>query len=75
MRPATPGGQVQPKTVRNTVLGLLFGVILGFGLAFLRDALDTRVRSSDDIVELLGLPLLARLPRPRRPSFGVTTGS
>ena len=64
VRPATPGGQVQPKTVRNTVLGLLFGVILGFGLAFLRDALDTRVRSSDDIVELLGLPLLARLPTP-----------
>ena len=64
VRPATPGGQVQPKTVRNTLLGLLFGVVLGFGLAFLRDALDTRVRSTDEIAEWLGLPLLARLSKP-----------
>ena len=64
VRQATPGGQVQPRTVRNTLLGLLFGVVLGFGLAFLRDALDTRVRSTDEITEWLALPLLARLPKP-----------
>lgn len=64
VRPATRGSQVQPKTVRNVVLGLLFGIILGCGLAFLRDALDTRVRSTDEIGEWLGLPLLARLPTP-----------
>jgi capsular polysaccharide biosynthesis protein/cellulose biosynthesis protein BcsQ len=64
VRAATPGVQVQPKTVRNVVLGLLFGVILGCGLAFLREALDTRVRSTDEISESLGLPLLARLPKP-----------
>lgn len=64
VRPATLGVQVQPRTVRNTVLGLLFGLILGSGLAFLRDALDTRVRSTDEIAERLGLPLLARLPKP-----------
>ena len=62
MRPATPGSQVQPKTARNLVLGFLFGLILGCGLAFLRDALDTRVRSTDEVSELLNLPLLARLP-------------
>ena len=64
VRPATSGSQVQPKTVRNTVLGLLLGVVLGFGLAFLREALDTQVRSTDEVAEWLGLPLLARLPRP-----------
>jgi tyrosine-protein kinase len=64
VRAATQGVQVQPRLARNTVLGLLFGLILGFGLAFLRDALDTRVRSTDEIAEQLGLPLLARLPRP-----------
>jgi Mrp family chromosome partitioning ATPase len=46
------------------VVGLLFGLLLGCGLAFLREALDTRVRSTEEIAERLGLPLLARLPRP-----------
>jgi non-specific protein-tyrosine kinase len=64
VKPASPGTQVQPRTVRNVVLGLLFGLIIGCALAFLRDALDTRVRSTDEIADSLGLPLLARLPRP-----------
>jgi succinoglycan biosynthesis transport protein ExoP len=79
VRPATPGEQVQPKTVRNTLLGLLFGLVLGLGLAFLRDALDTRIRSTDEIAESLELPLLARLPRPpaelRRQSRLVTVSA
>lgn len=64
VRPATFGSQVQPRTARNLVLGALFGLILGCGLAFLRDALDTRVRSTEEIADRLDLPLLARLPKP-----------
>ena len=64
VRPATSGVQIQPRTARNMVVGLLFGLIVGFGLAFLREALDTRVRSTEEIAERLGLPLLARLPKP-----------
>ena len=67
VRPATLGVQVQPKLVRNTVFGLVLGLILGLGLAFLREALDTRVRSTDEVAERLGIPLLARLPAPPRP--------
>ncbi len=66
VRPATLGVQVQPKPVRNTLLGLMLGLILGLGLAFLREALDTRVRSTDEVEERLGVPLLARVPRPPR---------
>jgi non-specific protein-tyrosine kinase len=66
VRPAVLGVQVQPKTVRNTVLGLVLGLILGLGLALLREALDTRVRSTDEITERLGIPLLARLGKPAR---------
>jgi Mrp family chromosome partitioning ATPase len=40
--------------------------MLGIGLAFARDALDTRVRSADDVGDELGIPLLARLPAPRK---------
>jgi Mrp family chromosome partitioning ATPase/capsular polysaccharide biosynthesis protein len=64
VRPAKPGVQVQPKPVRNTVLALVLGIIVGLGLALLREALDTGVRSTDEIAERLGLPLLARLPAP-----------
>ena len=66
VRGATLGVQVQPKLLRNTLLGLVLGLILGVGAALLREALDTRVRSTDKIAEQLGLPLLARVPRPPR---------
>jgi tyrosine-protein kinase len=56
--------QTAPRTTRNVVLGLLLGLFLGVALAFLREALDTRVRSAEAIAEQLSLPLLARLPEP-----------
>jgi succinoglycan biosynthesis transport protein ExoP len=66
VREAGAGYQIQPKPARNGILGLALGLILGLGLAALREALDTRVRSSDEIGERLGLPLLARVPEPPR---------
>lgn len=58
--------KVQPKPVRNVIFGLVLGLILGISLAFLRDALDTRISSADELEELLELPLLARVPEPPR---------
>jgi polysaccharide biosynthesis transport protein len=56
--------QVSPRTSRNGVLGLFLGIVLGLGLAFLREALDTRVRNAQEIADRLGLPLLGRVPEP-----------
>lgn len=66
IRDAGPAIQTAPKTKRNVALGLLLGILLGIGLAFLREALDTRIRSAEEISDRLGLPLLARLPEPSR---------
>jgi Mrp family chromosome partitioning ATPase/capsular polysaccharide biosynthesis protein len=66
VRNADNASQVQPKTLRNALLGFVLGSLLGVGLAFLREALDTRVRSAEELQERLGLPLLARLPEPPR---------
>ena len=64
--PAGNVSLVQPKTRRNLILGILAGLALGIGLAFLREALDTRVHSAEEMRARLGLPLLGHLPRPHR---------
>lgn len=66
-----------PKPLRNTVLAAVLGLLLGCGLAFLLDARDRRARGTNEIGEVLGLNLLARIPAPpgrgwRRSDFSLT---
>lgn len=58
--------KVRPQPVRSAALGLVLGLFLGVGVAFLWEALDTRVRSTPEIERRLGLSLLARVPQPPR---------
>ena len=66
LRPASGAAQIQPRTQRAVVLGVVLGLMLGVGLAFARDALDTRVRTSTEIADRLETTLLARIAAPPR---------
>ncbi|MFN0092167.1 MAG: polysaccharide biosynthesis tyrosine autokinase, partial [Acidimicrobiales bacterium] len=59
-----PSAPIAPKPVRSAVLGLTVGLVLGAGLAFLRDYLDDRVEEIDDLTKLAGgAQGLAVIPR------------
>ncbi len=66
VRAASSAGRVQPKVIRNGLIGIALGVIFGLSLAFLVHALDTRVRSADEVAATLGLGLIGRIPTPPR---------
>ena len=66
VRTATHVVQIEPRPKRAAGLGIFLGLVVGAGLMFLIEALDTRVRSGTEIAERLDLPLLARIPAPPR---------
>ena len=57
-----PAGAPLPLILAGS---LLFGLVLGASLGYARDRLDDRIRSRQELVDAMGLPLLA--------VFGVTT--
>ena len=57
-----PYSKHKPNTRLNLVLGLVLGVFLGTVVAFLLEFLDDRVKTTDELERLLGLPLLGMTP-------------
>ncbi len=57
-----PGGASSPRKTRSALLGLMCGIVLGIGAVFLAEALDNTIKSSDDVVQQLGLPALGVIP-------------
>jgi receptor protein-tyrosine kinase len=56
-----PGAPVSPRPLRNTGLGALAGLLLGLIAAFVRDSLDRRLRTTDEIEAELGYPLMGHV--------------
>jgi capsular exopolysaccharide synthesis family protein len=60
---ALPSSPVSPNHVVNGTFGLIAGLGIGIGLAFLRDRLSERLRSSEGIEAYLEAPVLGAIPR------------
>lgn len=58
-----PSSPVSPNHVVNGIFGLIAGLGLGIGLAFLRDRLSERLRSSEEAEAYIEAPILAAIPR------------
>lgn len=54
---------VSPQTLRNLLLGLIAGAVVGGVVLYIRRQLDTKVRSEADLVELVEAPVLTVVPR------------
>lgn len=63
---ATAAEPVEPPVKRSGIVGALLGMTLGLAFAFAWEALDRRIRSGAEMEDILGMPLLARLPTPPR---------
>jgi capsular exopolysaccharide synthesis family protein len=61
---AEPGKTpVKPNKTVNIVLGLIFGLIMGVGLAFFIEYLDTSVKTIDDVERTFQAPVLGVIPQ------------
>lgn len=58
-----PDEPVSPRPVRNLAFAGFLGLMLGVGLAFVREYTDRRIRSDEDLDRLLGTPVLSRIPQ------------
>ncbi|MGE2689168.1 polysaccharide biosynthesis tyrosine autokinase [Mycolicibacterium pulveris] len=61
-RASIPENPVTPKTSRNLIVGLALGILLGIGLAVLRDRLDNTVKDRESLEEIAGVGVVGSVP-------------
>lgn len=58
----TPTTPFKPRPKQNALLGGFVGLLLGLAIALLREQLDDRIHSREELERLTELPVLAELP-------------
>ncbi|ATH63897.1 capsule biosynthesis protein CapA [Staphylococcus nepalensis] len=55
------GNKVSPKPFTNAVVGVFLGLIIALVIIFLKEILDKRIKTEEDVEELLDLPVLGTI--------------
>ncbi len=58
-----PDGPDSPKVLLNTILSVILGTLLGLGVGLLAEMIDRRVRSAEDLIDILQVPVLGVVKR------------
>lgn len=64
-----PSEHSSPKILLNTILSILLGGLLAVGAAMLMEMRDRRIREPEDVLTMLGLPVIGALPKPNAKRF------
>jgi len=57
-----PTSPATPKPLRNGVLGLLLGLLLGVGGALVLESLSRKLRDPEEVRDVFGLPVVGTIP-------------
>lgn len=55
------GNKASPKPLTNAVVGVFLGLIVALVIIFLKEILDKRIKTEEDVEELLDLPVLGTI--------------
>lgn len=63
LNPATvPTQHSRPKILLNVLISIFLGSLLGIGIALMLELANRRIRSADDLLQAIDLPVLAVIP-------------
>ncbi len=57
-----PSAPMAPNKMRNTILAVVIGLMIGVGLSFLLENIDRTLHSDEDTEKYLDLPVLSMIP-------------
>ena len=72
-----PSSPISPRPVLNIALGFVLGLLVGVALAVARDVLDRRVKDSEGLEKVIGLPTMGEIvedPHTARYPVATSTG-
>ncbi|WP_086428569.1 Wzz/FepE/Etk N-terminal domain-containing protein [Staphylococcus cornubiensis] len=55
--------KVSPKTAMNIVIGVLLGIVIAILIIFIKEMLDKRIKTEQDVEEYLKLPVLGSIEK------------
>lgn len=61
-RASVPEDPVVPKRLQNLATGIVAGIVLGLGLAFVRERLDNTVKTREDLEAVAGVGVVGYIP-------------